>query len=204
MSTRPFQDLQHPISRPTCFAYADMLMVGVFASYFAPKAGPPLSVPEWRSHFGAWSIVSSPLVLSFDLSNTTTLDAVWSFITNIEVIKVNQEYHGHPGFLLFAGGPEARAQVWVKPQANQSLAVFVLNTGSSPMSISLQMGNATTAPVPLAPAVVLPIPLGIRTVKARDLWAHADLPGETSRGATLQTKALAPHDSHFLLLAPAG
>ena len=39
-------------------------MIGVFANPHAPSAGPAASVAEWRSHFGAWAINSSPLVLS--------------------------------------------------------------------------------------------------------------------------------------------
>lgn len=91
-----YQDEVHPISQPGCWAYgmgahaipttiqserdvsdrllvfsADMLMVGVFANPAAPKAGPPHTVQEWRSHFGAWCINSSPLVLSFNLTNVT-------------------------------------------------------------------------------------------------------------------------------------
>ena len=31
----------------------------------------PLTVSEARNHFGAWAIVSSPLVLGFDLRNQT-------------------------------------------------------------------------------------------------------------------------------------
>ena len=39
---------------------------------------------------GAWAINSSPLVLSFDLRNSSMLDVVWPFISNLEVIAVNQ------------------------------------------------------------------------------------------------------------------
>jgi hypothetical protein len=85
-----FQDEEHPISRPGCWAYADMLMVGVFANEHAPTAGPAASVAEWRSHFGAWAINSSPLILSFDLTNATTMDAVWPFIANPAAIAINQ------------------------------------------------------------------------------------------------------------------
>jgi hypothetical protein len=37
---------------------------------------PGLSPAETRSHFGAWSIVSSPLTLSHDVNNDTIMDAV--------------------------------------------------------------------------------------------------------------------------------
>jgi hypothetical protein len=50
----PYLHPVHPISTPGCFAYADMLMVGVSASHYAPRAGPAHSTIEWRSHFGMW------------------------------------------------------------------------------------------------------------------------------------------------------
>ena len=34
---------------------------------------------SWRSHFGAWAIVSSPLILSFDLTNKSKMGLVWDF-----------------------------------------------------------------------------------------------------------------------------
>jgi hypothetical protein len=52
------------------------------------------NVHSWRAHFGAWAINSSPLILSFDLSNASKLDAVWPFITNKEVLPL-------PSFPLF-------------------------------------------------------------------------------------------------------
>ena len=42
----------------------------------------PLTVAEARTHFGAWAIVSSPLVLGFDLRNQTMVDLHWDTITN--------------------------------------------------------------------------------------------------------------------------
>ena len=38
---------------------------------------PGLTQAETRAHFGAWCIVSSPLVLSHDVNNDTIMDAVW-------------------------------------------------------------------------------------------------------------------------------
>eukprot|EP01048_Picozoa_sp_COSAG05_P012882 COSAG05_NODE_1324_length_5186_cov_10.020244_4_plen_112_part_00 len=57
----------------------------------------PLSVTEAASHFGAWAIVSSPLVLGFDLRNQTMVDLHWATITNTDVIAVNHDYAGHSG-----------------------------------------------------------------------------------------------------------
>lgn len=58
---------------------------------------PPLTVTEAQTHFGAWAIVSSPLVLSFDLTDTATLEKHWQTITNTDVIEVNQDYAGFSG-----------------------------------------------------------------------------------------------------------
>ena len=35
-----------------------------------------------RAHFGGWCIVSSPLILAFNLSDATRRDLVWDIITN--------------------------------------------------------------------------------------------------------------------------
>jgi alpha-galactosidase len=98
-----FDDLQNvvqfnvgstPLSRPQCWAYPDMMEVG---SILHPNH--TLDV-EWnRAHFGAWCIVSSPLILGMDMDDPN-LALVIPFITNSEAIAVNQQYAGSPGVLL--------------------------------------------------------------------------------------------------------
>ena len=46
------------------------------------------------------AITSSPLVLSFDLSNSTKLDLVWDFITNKDALAVNSDWAGEAGRLV--------------------------------------------------------------------------------------------------------
>lgn len=50
---------------PGCWAYPDMLAVGVTPGLHPGETG--LSYIEARSHFNAWCIVSSPLVLGLDI-----------------------------------------------------------------------------------------------------------------------------------------
>lgn len=57
----------------------------------------PLNMTESRSHFSAWAVVSSPLVLGFDLTNSAMVDELWPIISNPEVHAVNQAWAGHPG-----------------------------------------------------------------------------------------------------------
>merc|ERR1740117_1369927 len=114
--TIPFQDLDAPISRPDCWAYPDMLEVGNFEGGDAAV--------QTRSHFGAWCIVSSPLILGLDLAHDSVPDNVWEVITNREAIAVNQAWAGHPGRLIADGGAH---QIWAKKLANAAQAVLVVN-----------------------------------------------------------------------------
>jgi alpha-galactosidase len=62
------------LSYPGCRAYPDMLEVGVPPGLHPNEKA--LSLPEQRAHFGAWAIVSSPLVLGLDVRNATLLAEV--------------------------------------------------------------------------------------------------------------------------------
>ena len=58
---------------------------------------PGLSFVEARTHFGAWAIVSSPLILSHDTTDDTVSDEIWPIISNTEVIAVNAAWAGDSG-----------------------------------------------------------------------------------------------------------
>ena len=64
----------------------------------------PGSFFTWnRAHFGAWCVVSAPLVLGLDVTNHDKVAAVVDIITNPEAIAVNQHWSGHPGGLVWSG-----------------------------------------------------------------------------------------------------
>ena len=95
------------LSRPGCWAYPDMLEVARMPGERGFDGVTWLATPaaESRSHFGAWAIVSAPLILGMDLSLSNAaaqaaLDAVWDVITNTEVIGVSQVFLGVPGTLV--------------------------------------------------------------------------------------------------------
>ena len=85
-----FNQIKNPIARPGCFGYPDMLEVG----------NGELTYEQSRSHFGAWIMVSAPLVLGMDMSDLAVMATVWPIITNDEAINISQTYHLHPGFLV--------------------------------------------------------------------------------------------------------
>lgn len=82
-----------PVSRPGCWAYPDMLEVGRTAT-----------ADESASHMAAWAIVSAPLVLGFDLRNSTRLAAAWPLISNRRMMEVSRTWEadrlGPSGLLL--------------------------------------------------------------------------------------------------------
>lgn len=97
--TQPDPTLQ-PISRPGRWAYPDMLETGNMGCTTAKSCVAPGDPIEDRSQFGIWAIVSSPLVLSVDLTNHAMLDRIWPILSNREAIAVNQHWNGSPGQLL--------------------------------------------------------------------------------------------------------
>jgi alpha-galactosidase len=106
-STTKFQG-DPPLARPGTWAYPDMMQVGRLASD-----------AEDRTHFGAWVITSSPLILGYDMNDEGVTDRIWSYVANREAIAVNQAWAGHPGRLVKtfprpgeAPGPAALAYLW--------------------------------------------------------------------------------------------
>ena len=72
---------QQNLSYPGCWAYPDMLQVG--CSHGPGGAGDPgLTMPETRTHFYAWVIVSSPLTLSHNVNDPEMSEKIWPIITN--------------------------------------------------------------------------------------------------------------------------
>jgi hypothetical protein len=55
------------------------------------------TITEQRTHFGLWCVLSSPLTLSLDFTNTSAVDSIWHVITNTDAIAVNQEWAGEHG-----------------------------------------------------------------------------------------------------------
>ena len=114
--TRPFADpTMNPTLNPTRpdptrtsnRAYPDMLEVGNFGLDTSPLPesasqavremrahANELAVTESKTHFYAWCIVSSPLILGLDLLDSERVDSVWSIISNTEAIAVNQAWAG--------------------------------------------------------------------------------------------------------------
>lgn len=177
------------LSTPGCWAYGDMLEVGVRLGTRG------LTLPEARAHFGAWCITSSPLILTFDVASPTQHSMVWDIVSNQEAIAVNQAYFGNSGVVYQESakqidlglGPVPAWQLFFKPMAwdGTRVAVFAMNHAPSTSTI-----NVSFAEVP---------GLSCASCTVRDVWAH-----ETwglVRGAFAVD--LDAHASLFIVLAKA-
>ena len=183
------------------WAYPDMLEVGVTNTQ---STEPPLSFNEARTHFGAWCIVSSPLIIGMNLTDKATVDDFWPILSNTEAIAINQEYAGHSG-TLFSASPDVTfmspcgwwlpnctypsVMHWYKPLPNGDTAVLLMNNGDTDEVLTLEF---ETVPGLLSPQGT--------TVAIRDVWSRKDL--GVFAGAYVPTAPTASRDSIFLRLTP--
>ena len=108
---------------------------------------------EYRTHMSLWALTAAPLLAGNDVRSMT--DATKAILMNKEVIAVDQDALGKQASPVKNGDLET----WVKPLADGSVAVGVVNLGAA-----------------AAQATVKASDLGLKNVKtSRDLWAHSDV-----------------------------
>jgi len=216
------------LSLPGCWAYPDMMEVGVTATGGLSDCGSngtsvcvPLSVAESRSHFGAWAIVSSPLTLSFDLRNSTMLDLQWDTITNTDAIEINQDYAGHSGAQFAASetnvtlhGCDWKAGVscewpsWIalsKPlsrrDARKSVAaVLVINNDAEKSVSGLGFLWADVPGLVKGGADGDSTTAAVSSCVVYDVWGRKDL-GRMNGAGYKPSGTVAAHDSIFVTLS---
>ena len=186
------------LSYPGCWAYTDMLEVGVTNRQNMPST---LSLVEARTHFHMWCIISSPLILGLNLSDSATVDSIWPIVSNREAIAVNQQYAGFSG-TIFYSSPEATAfapcgwwlancsfpsvQFLYKPLPAGDTAVLLVNSGDAAADLALTFAS-------------VPGLSGTATYSLRDVGNRAPL-GSASGSWT--AKGVGSRDSVFLRLTP--
>ena len=196
-STRRWAD--GGLSRPGCWAYPDMLELGC-AHGPGGASDPGLSDDEAQAHFGAWCVVSSPLILSHDMTNASVMDALWPLITNVDALGINQAWYGSSGTLVLEAQARVKLadaaaaadvpawQVFAKPLDEAQVAILLMNHGEEEATIS----------VPFAAVPGLD-PQSLSDFDVYDVWAQKDLPGRATKAwaATLRS-----HQSAFVVVTP--
>lgn len=112
----------------------DMLVVGLKGK--GSVSGGGLSFLEYQTHMSLWCIACSPLMIGCDIRKMDTETA--SLLTNTEVLAVNQDPLGKPGRRVVKQGT---CEIWRKPLADGSVAVALINRGSSGADVSLRASD---------------------------------------------------------------
>jgi alpha-galactosidase len=135
--------------------------------YTAPYAGPGhwndpdmlevgnghMSDDEYRTHMSLWALTAAPLLAGNDIR---TMSAVTkSILMNREVIAIDQDPLGKQASPVKDGTTET----WIKPLADGSVAVGVVNLGASAAQATVRTSD-------------LHLPREVS--KARNLWTHKE------------------------------
>jgi alpha-galactosidase len=150
----------------------DMLVVGLNGK--GQVAGRGMSFLEYQTHMSLWCMACSPLMIGCDV-RTMDKDTA-ALLMNREVLAVNQDMLGKPARRVKQFGP---CEVWKKPLVDGSVAVALINRGSSGSDIVLKAGDIGLLDVPK---------------HARDLWAQQDIADFT----TEMTRRVQPHETVLL------
>ncbi len=120
--------------------------------YLGPDQG--MSAAQFRTQFSMWAMLAAPLMVSEDLISMSS--ATHTTLTNREAIAIDQDPAGQQARLLSASG---EGEVWVKPLANGTRAVALLNRSSKTLELT---SSAAEVGMPAANAYQL-----------RNVWSGA-------------------------------
>ena len=132
----------------------DMLVIGPMRSNGFTKSR--LTPNEQYTHMSLWAIQSAPLFIGCDMAQLAKDPLAWSFLTNDEVIDIDQDELGK------VGKPVAHTDafdVWARPLANGDWAVALFNRTWEPLRITAKFADFGAA----------------GTLKVRDVWAQKDV-----------------------------
>jgi hypothetical protein len=110
-------------SRPGKYNDPDMLVLGQ----------PGVSLTEAQTQFGAWALVTAPMLLSLDVRQTLA-PGILDIATNAEVLAVSQDAAQAQGVRVSAAAPNGQ-ECWARPLApragqKQLVAALLINRGS--------------------------------------------------------------------------
>lgn len=112
---------------------------------------------QYRAQFFLWSVLGAPLIMGNDIR---TMDAeTLALVTSPEVLAVDADPDCVQGSLARA---MAATEIWIRPLSDDSFAVVLLNKGSLPANITLNLEEDFD-------------PAAIEHVHVRDLFLRKDL-----------------------------
>lgn len=154
----------------------DMLVVGLKGK--GQVSGNGMTFLEYQTHMSLWCLAASPLMIGCDVRKLDSETA--SLLMNREVLAVNQDVLGKPGRRVKQTGP---CEVWKKPLADGSMAVALLNRGSTGSDITFKARDIGLLDTPKL---------------VRNLWAGQDMADFTLE----LTQRVQPHETILLKVTP--
>jgi alpha-galactosidase len=132
----------------------DYLLLGYLSNWKGQTAPTPLTPNEQYTHVSLWCLLSAPLIFSGDITRLD--DFTLNLLTNDEIIEVDQDPLGKPGYRVSKIND---MEVWIKPLEDNSIAVGLFNRGEEPIKVTALWSD-----------------LGIKgKQKVRDLWRQKDM-----------------------------
>jgi alpha-galactosidase len=123
----------HLYGGPSGWNDPDYLLLGYLSNWKGQTVPTPLTPNEQYTHVSLWAIVAAPLIFSGDMTRLD--DFTLSLLTNDEVIEVDQDPLGKPGY---RASRDEDVEVWVRELADGSRAVGLFNRGEFESTVTAQ------------------------------------------------------------------
>ena len=147
-------DSLHLYGGPGGWNDPDYLLFGYLSNWQGQTVPTPLSPNEQYTQMSLWALVAAPLIFSGDITRVD--EFTLNVLTNDEIIDVDQDPLGKPGYRVYKKG---ETEVWKRELEDGSIAVGLFNRGESPVQVTAYWSD-----------------LGIKGKRpVRDLWRQKDL-----------------------------
>ncbi|MCE5347870.1 MAG: putative Ig domain-containing protein [Bacteroidales bacterium] len=162
IATALFRDGFDVYSRNSLHLYAgpggwndpDYLLIGYLSNWKGETVPTPLTPNEQYTQVSLWSLVAAPLIFSGDITRMD--DFTLSLLTNDEIIEVDQDPMGKPGYRVTKSGD---TEVWIRHLEDGSCAVGLFNRGENSLNVTARWSD-----------------LGLAgKQRVRDLWRQKNL-----------------------------
>jgi len=131
----------------------DYLLLGYLSNWKGQTVPTPLTPNEQYTHVSLWALVAAPMIFSGDMTRLD--DFTLGLLTNDEVIEVDQDLLGRPGYRVFR---EDDLEVWVRELEDGSRAVGLFNRGEFESTVKANWSD-----------------IGVKgRQQVRDLWRQRD------------------------------
>ena len=147
-------DSLHLYAGPGGWNDPDYLLLGYLSNWKGQTAPTPLTPNEQYTHVSLWSLVAAPLIFSGDITRMD--DFTLSLLTNDEIIEVDQDPLGKPGYRV---RKEGDSEVWMRKLEDGSVAAGLFNRGDKEVKITAEWKDLNIS----------------GKQKVRDLWRQQDL-----------------------------